>query len=166
MNKTEEKNTTLQINIHGGNNQILPNVTQNILNIYIDGSKMSTHLLSCIKNMIITKDDLKETMQAYEQEMEIPQELLPLSIYINKVNMPQYLHKLQSCTNASAFAVIVMDMLNNEPRLTPEEVIKERFISLLLPYAPNIVKGKQINNIRQHINDALVRRRKQGMENM
>ena len=83
---------------------------------------------------------------------------------MNKVNLQHYLSKFQTCSNASAFAVIIMEMLNNETGLTPEEVVKERFISLFLPYAPNITRGNSVSNIRQHINDALGRRNKQNKD--
>ena len=49
-------------------------------------------------------------------------------------------------------------MRSEEPLLTDEVVVKERFISLLLPHAINITKGKSIDNIRARINDALIKR--------
>mgnify|MGYP000966394639 CR=1 FL=1 len=42
----------------------------------------------------------------------------------------------------------------NELKITPEEMVKERFIRLFLPITPRITKGKSVSNIRARINDA------------
>ena len=45
-------------------------------------------------------------------------------------------------------------------KLTEEEIVKERFISILLPLATKITKGRTIDNLRARINDALLSRPK------
>ena len=47
-----------------------------------------------------------------------------------------------------------------ESRLTEEEIVKERFIRLLLPFATKLEKGRTIDNLRARINDALLSRPK------
>ena len=51
-------------------------------------------------------------------------------------------------------------MVEQEPKLFPEEMVKERFIRLLLPFASKLEKGKTIDNIRARINDAWMNRPK------
>ena len=41
-----------------------------------------------------------------------------------------------------------------------EEIVKERFIRLLLPFATKLAKGRTIDNLRARINDALLSRPK------
>ena len=64
----------------------------------------------------------------------------------------------QIAPNATELATLVVQLIEQEPLLTDEVVVKERFISLLLPHAINITKGKSIDNIRARINDALIKR--------
>ena len=51
-------------------------------------------------------------------------------------------------------------MAEQEPRLTAEEIVKARFINLLLPFAFKLSKGTSVDNIRARINDAWARRPK------
>ena len=124
------------IHINGGNNQILPNATQAVQNFYGDhfAEKMLSH----------TADDTDSCPEADK-----------LSLYINKVNIPGYIAQLGECQNATEFARTVISIFEQEPKLTKEEVVKERFISLLLPFATKLTKGRTIDNLRARINDAL-----------
>ena len=129
------------IHINGGNNQILPNATQAVQNFYGDhfAEKMLSH----------TADDTDSCSEADK-----------LSLYINKVNIPGYIAQLGECQNATEFARTVISIFEQEPKLTKEEVVKERFISLLLPFATKLTKGRTIDNLRARINDALLSRPK------
>jgi len=55
---------------------------------------------------------------------------------------------------------VVMEMLQNEPKITAEEIVKERFIKKLIPLTPKITKGTSVDNIRARINDAYMHYRK------
>ena len=61
---------------------------------------------------------------------------------------------------ASGLAKVVVEMAEQEPRLTAEEIVKARFINLLLPFAFKLSKGTSVDNIRARINDAWARRPK------
>jgi hypothetical protein len=49
-------------------------------------------------------------------------------------------------------------MGEREPKITSEEMVKERFISLFFPLTPLFVSGKTVSNIRARINNAWARR--------
>ena len=127
------------ININGGNNQILPNATEAVQNFYGD---------SCGRQIPATP--VAETEEGDGTER--------LTLYINKENLPDCLSRISGCRNATELATLVVQLIEQEPLLTDEVVVKERFISLLLPHAINITKGKSIDNIRARINDALIKR--------
>ena len=131
----------ITININGGNNQILPNATEAVQNFY--GDQFAEKKLSN------TADGIESCPEADK-----------LSLYINKVNIPGYISQIGECLNATELAQIVMSMLEQEPKLTDEAVVKERFITLLLPFAHKLDKGRSIDNIRARINDALMARPK------
>ncbi len=129
------------ININGGNNQILPNATEAVQNFY--GDQFSEKILQ----QPSTKEDV------------LP-EVEKLSLYINKENLSGYLSQIGECSNATELAKVVVLMCEQEPRLTQEEIVKERFISQLLPFAKKLTKGRGIDNLRARINDAWAARPK------
>ena len=129
------------ININGGNNQILPNATEAVQNFY--GDQFAEKKLSN------TADGIESCPEADK-----------LSLYINKVNLPGYISQIGECLNATEFAKVVISIFEQESKLTEEEIVKERFISLLLPFATKLAKGRTIDNLRARINDALLSRPK------
>ena len=58
------------------------------------------------------------------------------------------------CRTVTELAQVILVMQENELKITPEEMVKERFIRLFLPITPRITKGKSVSNIRARINDA------------
>lgn len=128
-------------NINGGNNQILPNATEAVHNFY--GDQYAEKILGT----------------STPDSASIP-ELGKLSLYIDKVNLPDYISQIGECLNATEFARIVISIFEQESRLTEEEIVKERFIRLLLPFATKLAKGRTIDNLRARINDALLSRPK------
>ena len=132
----------IHINIHGGNNQILPNATEGIQNFY--GDQFAEKILS-----------------ANQQNEGLPIEAQKLLHYIDKEQLPQYLSLIGECQSATELAQVVVDMQAQEPKLWKEETVKERFIRLLLPLAPKLTKGTSVDNVRARINDAFARKPKQ-----
>lgn len=132
----------IEINIYGGNNQILPNADKAEQHFY--GDKFAEGTLKS-----------KESQSAI-----IPPEQVRLSHYINKVEkMPYYINKLSVCTDAHTLAQVVMEMVSDsDVKVDKEEMVKERFINTLLPLASKVTTG--ISNIRQRINDEYDRQRK------
>ena len=129
----------INITINGGTNQILPNATE--------------------AKQIFIGDQFVEKLLSENSPME---ESLPevdkLSIYINKENIPGYLAQIGECQTATELAKVVVEMAEHEPRLTAEEIVKERFISQLLPFAFKLTKGRTVDNVRARINDAWMKR--------
>ena len=122
-------------NISGGNNQILPNATEAVQHFY--GDQYAEKILQ------------KETPSE-----PINPALEKLALYINKESLPTYIAQIGACENATELAKVVVSIAQQDSKLTPEEIVKERFIKLLLPFAPKLTKGKGIDNLRARINDA------------
>ena len=143
-----EEKSNCTFNISGGNVQILPNATQGIQNFYGDQfaeEALKANANTCAANAV---PNLTEEEKA-------------LQLYINKVEvLKQYTSRLAQCTSASDIGKIVVDMRNDEKvRVDEYEMVKERFINVLLALAPNVTSGKTVSNVRQRINDAWDRRR-------
>lgn len=140
-----DSNTHFSIvfNIYGGSNQILPNATAATQNFYDD------------------RPGQDEPGVRQNEHNVLSPEAARLSVYINKVEeLPVYLAQIAECTSALELAKIIVNMVEREPKITPEEIVKERFISLFLPLTPLFVAGKTIDNIRARINLAWVKRPK------
>lgn len=125
---------SIVFNINGGNNQILPNATQATQNFY--GDKYMEEMAK--------KGNADEAPEITKS---------PLAHYINNVErLTYYVGKLSSCEDARALAQVVMEMQEDpNAKVDNIEMVKERFISTLLPHAPNVTTS--ISNIRQRIND-------------
>lgn len=136
-----ETHFSIVFNIYGGSNQILPNATSATQNYYGDRAESE-------------EDDADK-----EEEPALSPEATRLFSYINKVeDLRVYLAQIAECTNAVELARVIVNMAEREPRITPEEMVKERFISLFFPLTPLFVSGKTVSNIRARINNAWARR--------
>ena len=127
----------ITINISGGNNQILPNATEAVQNFY--GDQFAP----------------QECKTSAPQSTPTP-EPDKLTLYINKECLDTYLAQLATCRTAAELAKVVISMYEQEPKLSKYDIVKERFISLLLPHAPLLDKGNSISNLRININAALM----------
>ena len=84
-----------------------------------------------------------------------------LYLYINKVeSLRGYITLLRSCKTARDLGEVVATMRQQEPSLTDDLIVKQSFISLLLPFVPKWEKGQTIDNIRVAINTAWTARKK------
>ncbi len=129
--------------IYGGNNQILPNATEAVQNFY--GNEFAEKKLA-------SSDLQPEELTVDEQA---------LAIYINKVeNLRGYITLLRSCKSARDLGEVVATMCQQEPSITEELIVKQSFITLLLPFVPKWEKGQTIDNIRVAINNAWDARKK------
>lgn len=143
---TDKSNCTF--NISGGNVQILPNATQGIQNFY--GDQFAEEALKASVNT--TPGNAAPELSDEEQALQL---------YINKVEvLKQYASRLFQCTSASDIGKIVVDMRKDEEvRVDEYEMVKERFINVLLTLAPHVTSGKSVSNVRQRIIDAWDRRK-------
>ena len=125
-------------NIYGGKNQILPNATE--ANQYFRES---------------SDTDADDRAVAEQTAATLSPEAQRLSLYINNVEaLRGYLTLLSQCTSAREVGETVALMAQNEPMLTSEDIVKERFIALLPPLAPQLTKGMSIDNLRIQIDVA------------
>ena len=97
--------------------------------------------------------------ETFQEEGDGRSGLMPETIrfraYINKEeDLERYLAQIVECRTVTELAQVILVMQENEPKITPEEMVKERFIRLFLPITPRITKGKSVSNIRARINDA------------
>lgn len=114
-----ETHFSIVFNIYGGSNQILPNATSATQNYYGDEAELE-------------KDDVSK-----DKEPALSPEATRLFSYINKVeDLRIYLVQIAECTNAVELARVIVKMGEREPKITSEEMVKERFISLFLPLTP------------------------------
>lgn len=143
-----EEKSNCTFNISGGNVQILPNATQAVQNFY--GNQFAEEALKANANA-----------QSAECPPQLSEEEKALQPYINKVELlKQYTSRLAQCTSASDIGKVVVDMrLDAEVRVDEYEMVRERFISVLLALAPNVTSGKTVSNVRQRIIDAWDRRK-------
>ena len=127
----------ITITIHGGNNQILPNATEAIQNFYVGEYCGETSL------------------EEGDGRSGLMPETIRFRAYINKEeDLERYLAQIVECRTVTELAQVILVMQENELKITPEEMVKERFIRLFLPITPRITKGKSVSNIRARINDA------------
>ena len=133
----DNQKASIIFQISGGNNQILPNATKAEQNFYGD---------KYIEEVLKPKDETEET--------QLSPEATRLSLYINNVEvLAEYIAKLSVCAHAKDLALVVMDMVgDNDVKLDQYGMVKQEFIRMLLPLAPQVTCG--INNIRKYINEA------------
>lgn len=100
----------ITITIHGGNNQILPNATEAIQNFYVG----------------------EYCGETFQEEGDGRSGLMPETIrfraYINKEeDLERYLAQIVECRTVTELAQVILVMQENELKITPEEMVKERF---------------------------------------
>ena len=132
------------ININGGNNQILPNATEAVQNFYGDQFVPTE----------VTSSAPQTTSPA--PQATSPAEADKLALYINKECLDTYLPQLTTCRSAKELAKLVIAMYEHDPKLSKDDIVKEQFISLLLPYVSHLSKGTSISNLRTNIHAALM----------
>ena len=145
-------------NIYGGNNQILPNATKAEQNFY--GDEFAEKILA-EKSHDEDLLDLQSGKEQKDSSVTLSEDEQSLSIYINKVEtLRGYITLLRSCKTARDLGEVVATMRQQEPTLTDELIVKQSFITLLLPFVPKWEKGQTIDNIRVAINNAWTARKK------
>ena len=132
----EKERPVININIHGGNNQILPVATKAEQHFHFSGSA-DTAGREVAAGPWTVADEAR------------------LSVYVSdREKLRGYIAVLAACTTAGEVGEAVVCMCVNEPRVTQELIVKEVFISALLPFLVKVVRGKGIDNLRHSINEA------------
>ena len=158
-----ETHFSIVFNIYGGSNQILPNATSATQNYYGDEAELEKDDVSKDKELALSPEAPRPPPPpppaAAPRPSPAPPEAMRLFSYINKVeDLRIYLVQIAECTNAVELARVIVKMGEREPKITSEEMVKERFISLFFPLTPLFVSGKTVSNIRARINNAWARR--------
>ena len=73
----------------------------------------------------------------------------------------EYTRLLGECATAHDLAGVVSIMLS-EPRVGKDTVVKGTFIEVLLPFASRLTSGAKVDNVRQQINNMLMRQGRGG----
>ena len=132
----EKERPVININIHGGNNQILPVATKAEQHFYFSGSADAAG-----------REVAAGPWTAVDEAR--------LSVYVSdREKLRGYIAVLAACTTAIEVGEAVVGMYVDEPRVTQELIVKEVFISALLPFLVKVVRGKGIDNLRHSINEA------------
>lgn len=133
----EEYKNNITLNIYGGNNQILPNVTKAEQHFYGDQFAKEVLRYGVSVTTSLTADERR------------------LLVYIEKEDsLRNYVASLAACKTAADVGKVVALMCENEPRLDSNRIVKKEFIKTLLPLIPGVEQGRGIDNLRIQINNA------------
>lgn len=150
----EKNRQNVTINIHGGNNQILPNATHAVQYFY--GEKQVKE-----NDADEAEEQSSSSSKVSIEESVREEDVKRLSLYIpESESLLYYIEKLKVCATASDLAKVVMEICQSPEieSVDKEGVVKAKFIETLLALCPKITKGNSISNIRARINDLLTRR--------
>ena len=132
----EKERPVININIHGGNNQILPVATKAEQHFHFSGSADAAG-----------REVAAGPWTAADETR--------LSVYVSdKEKLRGYIAVLAACTTAREVGEAVVGMCVDEPRVSQDLIVREAFISALLPFLVKVVRGKGIDNLRHSINEA------------
>ena len=133
----EENKNGIVFNIHGGNNQILPNATE-------------------AKQIFYGDQFAREALRAKQPALPpLTDDERRLLVFIEKEeSLRNYVAQLRVCKTAADVGEVVALMCENEPNLTEERIVKAKFIETLLPFIPGVEQGKGTDNLRVQINKA------------
>lgn len=133
----------IEIKIFGGTNMIVPAATTAVQNFY--GDQFAEVALR------------PENTEGIESLSDTECLLFPYVQDVKKVR--EYVHLIGKCTSAHDLAGVVGIMLG-ETGVDKDTVVKAAFIQVLLPFASQLTSGAKVDNVRQHINNMLMGRRK------
>ena len=126
----------IEIKIFGGTNMIAPAGATAVQNFYGDQ----------FAEVAIRPEETEGILFTYVPD-------------VKKVH--EYTRLLGECTTAHDLAGVVSIMLS-EPRVGKDTVVKGTFIEVLLPFASRLTSGAKVDNVRQQINNMLMRQGRGG----
>ena len=133
----------IEIKIFGGTNMIVPAATTAVQNFY--GDQFAEVALRPEQTEgIESLSDTECLLFTYVQD-------------VKKVR--EYVRLIGKCTSAHDLAGVVGIMLG-ETGVDKDTVVKAAFIQVLLPFASQLTSGAKVDNVRQHINNMLMGRRR------
>ena len=141
-NETKESQNTARasvvINIHGGNNQILPNATEVVQNFY--GAEFA---------------HVRTQNNGMEEKEEMRQCVLPVTLciyYSDDWELNDIIRRIADCRSASDLANLVVNDMHKHTILTAERMVSKDFIEALQQFL-TFKSGTSTGNIRTQINN-------------
>jgi hypothetical protein len=135
----------IEIKIFGGTNMIAPAATAAVQHFYGDQ----------FAEVAIRPEGTEDIESLNDAECL-------LFTYVPDVKkVHEYTRLLGECTTAHDLAGVVNIMLS-ESLVGKDTVVKGAFIEVLLPFAPRLTSGGKVDNVRQQINNMLMRRGRGG----
>ena len=146
----EKPSSSVNINIYGGTNQVLPNATQAVQYIY---------------NGSVDQEDIQDgTPDEAAPHPYTPQQQEAFSrllVYIaDEQALRGYLSTLSSLHSAREAGESIVTIWQKENGISEELIVKNSFFSLFVPFLTGVSKGLTPSNIRTCINEALAARKK------
>ena len=142
-NETKESQNTARasvvINIHGGNNQILPNATEVVQNFY--GAEFA-HVRTQNNGMEEKEDD---------EAVRIARGTLCI-YYSDDWELNDIIRRIADCRSASDLANLVVNDMHKHTILTAERMVSKDFIEALQQFL-TFKSGTSTGNIRTQINN-------------
>ena len=148
-NKREEKACVFHIT--GGNNQIMPNVTEVVQNFYVDRSGvaiMKERGVAGVRKKVHTvagvefSDRRAESLRLAEGELRI--------YYADDVSLKAFIVRVGACRDAADLANLVVSDMMEHTIMNGDIAVKSHFIEALLVFV-HFTKGRSVSNVRQHI---------------
>lgn len=137
--KNSTKNTTTAnviINIHGGNNQILPNATEAVQNFY--GAEFAH---ARMQNTTEEEDE--------DEAVRIARGTLCI-YYSDEGELNDIIRRIADCRNAADLANLVVNDMREHTILTSERMVSKDFIEALQQFL-TFKSGTSTGNIRMQI---------------
>lgn len=153
--ENKRKENACVFHITGGNNQIMPNVTEVIQNFYVDPSGLAAleeyGVVSVRKRVAApayaeTPDREGERMRLAEGELRI--------YYADDVSLNAFLIRVGACKDAADLANLVVGDMMEHTIMNDVIAVKSHFIESLLVFV-RFTKGSSVSNVRQQIRKSM-----------
>ncbi len=151
---SKEKGISVTIIIQGGNNQILPTATHVTQHFY--GVKPEAPVAAGGADVV---GGVVVAGGAVAQQEVSPEALSQLRKYITDGDvLNRYLSRLATCCKARELAFVIVDMAGDiDVKVDREEMVKQRFLEVVLPLASKVTSS--ISNLRQQVNSVWAKRK-------
>lgn len=152
-NKREENACVFHIT--GGNNQIMPNVTEVVQNFYVDRSGMAAmkeHGMVSVKKKVLAPTDMKSSDQRAES-LKLAEGELRI-YYADDVSLNAFIIRVGACKDAADLANLVVGDMMEHTIMNGGIAVKAHFIEALLVFV-HFTKGSSVSNVRQQIRKSM-----------
>lgn len=139
----KKKENACVFHITGGNNQILPNVTEVVQHFYVDRPEMvAMEDFSRVRPCVEPMDSHARRVMLAEGELRI--------YYEDDALLDAIIVRLGACRDAADLANLVVNDMMEHTIISIDIAVKSHFIETLLVFV-RFTKGSSVSNVRQHI---------------